>query len=77
MGVSGQNKGTWAGNGRGRRRGAAPRPPQLHCRHEPCRDTTPLAPEAFIAHLQTVSWYKGQVISGFQVEAVLHLAFEA
>lgn len=48
-----------------RRRRAAPRPPQLHRRHEPCRDTTPLAPDAFLAHIRTVSWYKDQVSCDF------------
>ncbi|BDA42593.1 probable ATP-dependent helicase hrq1 [Coccomyxa sp. Obi] len=64
---AGQNKGAWAG--RGRRRRAEPRPPQLHRRHEPCRDTTPLAPEAFLAHLRTVSWYKDQIVHTEQIPA--------
>jgi hypothetical protein len=43
------------------RRGAAPRPPQLHRRHEACTDCTPLDPVAFVEHLKTVAWYRNQV----------------
>ncbi len=38
----------------------APRPPQLLRRHEPCKDTTPMDTEAFLAHLKTLSWYRDQ-----------------
>jgi hypothetical protein len=38
----------------------APRPPQLLRRHEPCKDTTPMDTEAFLAHLRTLSWYRDQ-----------------
>ena len=50
-----------AGRGRGRGGGGHPCPPQLLRRHVPCKDTTALDTEAFLAHLRTLSWYKGQV----------------
>ena len=50
-----------AGRGRARGGGGHPCPPQLLRRHVPCKDTTAMDTEAFLAHLQTLSWYKGQV----------------
>lgn len=50
-----------AGRGRGGGGGGHPCPPQLLRRHVPCKDTTAMDTEAFLAHLQTLSWYKGQV----------------
>ena len=47
--------------GETQRKGAAPRPPQLHRRHEPCTQTNPLSPPDFVEHLRTINWYKQQV----------------
>lgn len=57
-GADGEGAGAGArGKGKGKG-GGAPRPPQLLRRHEPCTDTTPMDTEAFLAHLQKLSWYK-------------------
>ena len=57
-GADGEGRRCW-GRGKGKGKGGgAPRPPQLLRRHEPCTDTTPMDTEAFLAHLQKLSWYK-------------------
>ena len=48
------------GGAKGSGKGAAPRPPQLHRRHEPCTLTNPLTPPEFVDHLKTINWYKQQ-----------------
>ena len=60
-----QRRIAWSGLATGRwgekqRKGAAPRPPQLHRRHEPCTLTDPLTPPEFVEHLKTINWYKQQ-----------------
>ena len=41
---------------------ALARPPQLLKKHPACTDTTPLGTEAFLAHLQSLPWYRGQAV---------------
>ncbi|KAK9819572.1 hypothetical protein WJX81_002582 [Elliptochloris bilobata] len=57
-----KGRGRGKGKGGGRGGGGFPRPPQLLRRHVPCTDTTPMDTQAFLAHLQELSWYKGQLV---------------
>ena len=40
---------------------AAPRPPRMVRKHEPCRDCTHMLVLDFLEHLKTLPWYEGQV----------------
>ena len=44
-------------------------PPRLVKRHERCTDTAPLAPRAFLEHLQALPWYDGQLAAARELPA--------